>query len=207
MNDSLVRKFCESRHRWLIVATATGLVALAALLPMVDDFFDKRTSRSELSEELAAAKLTAQALPAYEKQNAAMQQQLESLEARTVDEEGVARFRSKLVDVVRRESGCQIRRIEVGAPARRPWKEKDQPLGELASATVGAPTPFVLERRSVTLAVDGNLAAIQDFLGRLEKEQTLSHPRRLHMQAVSAGGDTVTLELELWLFALTRTAA
>jgi hypothetical protein len=206
MNDSLVRKFCESRHRWLIVATATGLVALAALLPMVDDFFDKRTSRSDISEELAAAKLTAESLPAYEKQTEAVQKELQSLEVRTVDEEGVARFRSKLVDVVR-ESGCQIRRIEVGIPTRRPWKEKDEPLAELAVPTAGAPTPFVLERRSVTLAVDGNLAAIQDFLGRLEKEQTLSHPRRLHMQAVSAGGETVTLELELWLFALSRTAA
>jgi hypothetical protein len=205
MNDSLARKFCESRHRWLIVATATGLVALAALLPMVDDFFDKRTSRSELSEELAAARLTAQSLPAYEKETQAVQKDLQALEVRTVDEEGVARFRSKLVDVVR-DSGCQIRRIEVGAPSRRPWKDKDEPLAELASPA-GAATPFVLERRSVTLAVDGNLTAIQDFLGRLEKEQTLSHPRRLHVQAVSPSGETVTLELELWLFALSRTAA
>lgn len=206
MNDSLARKFCESRHRWLIVATATGLVALAALLPMVDDFFDKRTSRSELSGELAAARLTAESLPKYEKQAEAVQQQLQALEVRTVDEEGVARFRSKLVDVVR-DAGCQIRRIEVGAPSRRPWKENDEGLAELAAPTGGAATPFVLERRSVTLAVDGNLAAIHDFLGRLEKEQTLSHPRRLHVQSVSPSGETVTLELELWLFALTRTAA
>ncbi|HEX6962390.1 MAG TPA: hypothetical protein VF175_11020, partial [Lacipirellula sp.] len=156
MNDSLVRKFCESRHRWLIVATATGLVALAALLPMVDDFFDKRTSRSELSGELAAARLTAESLPAYEKQTAAVEKELLALEVRTVDEEGVARFRSKLVDVVR-DAGCQIRRIEVGAPSRRPWKENDEALRESVVPAAGPLTPFVLERRSVTLAVDGNL--------------------------------------------------
>jgi hypothetical protein len=59
----------------------------------------------------------------------------------------------------------------------------------------------------VILTVDGNLPAVQDLLARFEKEQTLTHPHRLQMQAVSAGGETVTLELELWLFALSRTAA
>ena len=31
MNNSLIRKFCESRYRWPIVATATALLALAAV--------------------------------------------------------------------------------------------------------------------------------------------------------------------------------
>jgi len=204
MNDSLIRTFCESRHRWLIVATATGLAALAVLLPMVDDFFDKRSSRSELSEELVRARQTAEQLPTFEKQAAAVRQELEALEVRTIDEAGVARFRSRLVDVVR-ESGCQIRRIEVGAPTRRPWIENDKPLNETTSPDA-ARTPFVLDRRSVILSVDGAMAAVQDLLARLEREQTLSHPHRVHLQAGS-GGETVTLELELWLFALSRTAA
>ena len=49
--------------------------------------------------------------------------------------------------------------------------------------------------------------AVQDLMARLEQEQKLSHPRRVHLQAVTGGGETVTLELELWLFALKRTAA
>jgi hypothetical protein len=172
---------------------------------MVDDFFDKRTSRSDLTEELAAARLTAEALPAYEKQAEEVRQELEALEVRTVDEAGVARFRSRLVDLVR-ESGCQIRRIDVGAPTRRTWSENDDVLTE--SAAPGASgTPFMLERRSVVLAVDGSMPAVHDLLNRLEKVRTLSHPHRLQMQGASAGGDTVTLELELWLFALSRTAA
>jgi hypothetical protein len=206
MNDSLIRRFCESRHRWLIVATATSLVALAALLPMVDDFFDKRSNRSELSESLAAARRTAESLPEYEKHAESIRTELAALEVRTVEEAGVAHFRSRLVDVVR-ESGCQIRRIEVGPPARRPWKENDNALSEESTPTGHGATPFLLERRSIILAVDGNMPAVQDLLARLGKEHTLAHPRRLQMHAVSAGGETVTLELELWLFALSRTAA
>jgi hypothetical protein len=205
MNDSLVRRFCESRHRWLIVATATTLLALVALLPMVDDYFDKSASRSEMTEELAAARLTAESLPAYEKQAEGVRAELEALEVRTIDEAGVAKFRSRLVDLVR-ESGCQIRRIDVGAPTRRPWSESDDVLAETGLPGAAA-TPFTLERRSVVLAVDGNMPAVHDLLDRLEKERTLSHPHRLQMQGASAGGETVTLELELWLFALSRTAA
>ncbi len=206
MNDSLTRKFCENRHRWLIVATATGLLALVALLPMVDDYFDKRSSRSELSEELAAARQTAESLPVYERQAVEFGKELAAIEARAVDEAGLARFRSRLVDVVR-DSGCQIRRIEVGVPTRRPWKENDEPLSELGEPTGEGATPFSLERRSVILAVDGSMSAIHQLIAELEKDQMISHPHRLHLQAAGGGGESVTLELELWLFALSRTAA
>ena len=205
MHDSLIRKFCESRYRWLIVATATLLVALAAVLPLVDDFFDKRTSRSDLASTLEEARRTAAQLPAFEKQVAEVRRQLTALEVRTVDESSLPQFRSRLVDLVR-ESGCQIRRIEVSLPAKRAWMNPDNPLAE-TQPTSGAATPFSLERRNVILAVDGAMTAVQDLLARLEKEQHLGHPRRLNMQPVSGSGETVTLELELWLFALSRKAA
>ena len=200
MNDSLIRRFCETRHRWPIVATATALLALATVWPSVDDYFDKQSSRSELSEDLVHARLTAATLPAFEKRVAAVRVELEALEVRSVEDGSLARFRSRLVDLVR-ESGCQIRRIEVGAPTLRAWKQGDNPLDETASAEA-ADTPFKLERHSVILAVDGGMGAVHDLLDRLEKEQILSHPHRVQLQAASNGSDTVTLELELWLFAL-----
>lgn len=132
MNDSLIRRFCETRHRWPIVATATALLALATVWPSVDDYFDKQSSRSELSEDLVHARLTAATLPAFEKRVAAVRVELEALEVRSVEDGSLARFRSRLVDLVR-ESGCQIRRIEVGAPTLRAWKQGDNPLDETAS--------------------------------------------------------------------------
>ena len=205
MNDSLTRKFCESRHRWPIVATATVLVALVTLVPAVDDYFDKHNSRNDLADDLVGARQTAESLPAFEIRAAAVRNELEVLEGRSVDEDRLGRFRSRLVDLVR-ESGCQIRQIEVGSPTSRPWMQHDRPLAD-GAASQEALTPFFLQRRSVVLAVDGAMPAVHDLLDRLEKERTLSHPHRMHLQAVSAEGDTVTLELELWLFALARTAA
>lgn len=205
MKTSLARKFCESRYHWPIVATATALLALATVVPLVDEYFDNRTSRSELSEELAAARQTADALPEFEKRTAIVREELAALERRTVDDETLAAFRSRLVDVVR-ESGCQIRQIEVGEPTRRRWNQGDDPLKETDQAPgKGGATPFSLERRSVLLAVDGPMPAVHDLLSRLEDERTLSHPHRLQMQATSSGSENVMVEMELWLFALSRT--
>lgn len=204
MNSSLIRKFCESPYRWPIVATATVLFALAVVWPMADEYFDNRASRNELSEELVRARETAQALPVYERRSATVQDSLAALERRTVDEETLGAFRSRLVDVVR-ESGCQIRQIEVGSPTQRPWSEGDEPLAEGQAPGQLRGTGFSLERRSVTLAVDGAMPAIHELLSRLEEERTLSHPHRVQMQPASSGGEAVMLELELWLFALVRT--
>jgi hypothetical protein len=207
MKTSQTRKFCESRYRWPIVATATGLVALATVAPMVDEYFDNRNSRNDLAGELARARETAGALPEFEKRSATVGEELAALERRTVDDAGLAAFRSRLVDIVR-DSGCQIRQIEVGEPSRRPWRQGDDPLKEADQApTSGGATPFSLERRSVLLAVDGPMPAVHDLLARLEEERTLSHPHRLQMQAAATSGETVMVELELWLFALSRTAS
>lgn len=205
MNDSLTRRFCESRHRWLIVAIATVLAALATVVPSVDDCFNKRSSRSDLAENLVRARNTARELPKLEATAAAVGEQLAALEARAVGDDGVAAYRSRLVDMVR-ESGCQIRRIEFAAPIARVWKQGDTALVE-QPVGAGANTAFSLERRSVSLAIDGSMAAVNDLMARLEREQTISHPHRVHLQAVSTGGETVTLELELWLFSLRRKAA
>ncbi|HMP06466.1 MAG TPA: hypothetical protein PJ982_08970, partial [Lacipirellulaceae bacterium] len=200
MTNSPIRKFCESRYRWPIVATATGVFALATVCPAADEYFANRSSRRELSEELAHARQTAAALPKYEKRFAEVDRELTSLEQRTVDDATLSAFRSRLVDLVR-ESGCQIRQIDVGPPTRRPWKQGDDPLDEAASGSSGAAaTGFSLERRSVLLAVDGAMAALHDLLARLEQERSLSHPHRVQMQAAAAGGETVMLEMELWLF-------
>jgi hypothetical protein len=205
MNDSLIRKFCESRHRWPIVATATVLTALATVVPSVDDCCNKRSSRNDLVDKLVLARRNAQELPQTEAQAAQVAAELAALEARAVDEEDLARFRSRLVDVVR-DSGCQIRRLDIATPLARVWKQGDKALEEQPAGD-GADTPFSLERRSVVLAVDGGMAAVQDLMTRLEQEQTLSHPHRVQLQAAASGGETVTLELELWLFAFKRTSS
>ena len=204
MNDALVRTFCDSRQRWLYVIAAASIVAVATVLPAADDYLGTRADRAELSDELDLARQTAKNLPEFEERVAGVVDRLKAIEVRAVDETSLPIYRSRLVEIVR-EAGCQIRRIDVGPPTVRPWKTGDAPLKSTEGPEPpGAPTPFALERRSAVLAVDGPMTAIYDLLERLEKERTIGHAHQLSLQPVPGQENEVTLELELWLFALTR---
>lgn len=206
MNDSLIRKFCESRYRWPIVATATLLLGLVALLPQVDDYCDKRNSHNVLTEDLDLASETADSLPKFEGQVAELAQKLDRLEARAIDDQKIGEFRNQVVDVARK-AGCQVRRIEVANVVSRPWKENDRPVAGKRIPVIGRATPFVLQRRSVVLTVDGPMASIHQLLVKIQEENTLAHPHRLSLRSSSRSGMTTTLEIELWLFSLRRQAA
>ena len=201
-----LRRMTDHKYRPAIVIIVSFGIGLVTLLPLADEYEDLKQRSSDAETALAEARFVAQDLESFQRRVQSQVAQLEKLEARAVSSQRVHEFRNRMVDMVR-ESGCQIRRIEVGTPTRRPWKENDAPLSEAIRPPGEGDTPFSLERRSVILAVDGSMSSIHDLLGQLEKEQTLAHPHRLQLQAVSTGGDSVTLELELWLFALSRTAA
>lgn len=203
MNDALIRKFCESPSRWPVVAIGTTLLTLALVYPLADDYFEARSRLSDLQIQLVEAEITAAALPAEEEEVADLVAQLDALEQRALDGESVARFRSRLIELIR-ESGCQVRRLDVGDPQSRPWSTGDHVIDETKQAANLQPTPFQLERRSVLLAVDGSMAEVHGLLQRIESERQLAHPHRLQLISASHGGKTVMMELELWYFALAR---
>lgn len=203
MNESLLRAFCESRHRQLIVAIVTTVTALAVLVPLVDDYFDKRESRSTLTEELGRARETEKSLPAFEKRVAEMEEEVQALRERTVSDESVSQYRAELLELVRK-AGCQMRRLEVSPSTPRPWLESDDPLQATAPVPSAKKSAFQLERRSLNLSVDGEMTNIHNLLEQLEQDQTIAYPKRVQLHAAGGRGATATLELELWLFALSR---
>jgi hypothetical protein len=203
MNESLLRAFCESNHRQLIVAIVTTLAGLVVLVPLVDDYFDKRESRRTLREDLDRARETELTLPAFEKRVAELEATAQQLEDRTVSDALVSQYRTNLMEMVR-QAGCQVRRLEVGGSAHRPWLEEDNPLQATAPTPTANKTPFQLERRSLNLSVDGEMATIHNLLEQLEQDKTIAYPRRVQLHSAGGRGASATLELELWLFALIR---
>ncbi|MEM8944042.1 MAG: hypothetical protein AAGD11_02585 [Planctomycetota bacterium] len=204
MNESPLRKFCESRHRKLIVAIVTTLFGLLVLIPLVDDYFDKKRSHNTLTDDLDRARQTDDGLSANEQQVAEIVAKLEAIESRTVSTESVSAYRSKIVELVR-ASGCQVRRFDVSSPTLRPWLANDNPLESMLPPDAKKrKTPFALERRNVVLLVDGSMESMRELLGKLHDDDALAYLHRLGLQAASRGGDQVTMELEMWLFALGR---
>lgn len=207
MNESPIRKFCESPHRKLIVVIVTTLFGLLVLIPLVDDYFDKKESHSSLSENLESARLTESQLPEVEQQVGKILEKLDALESRAISNQNTSEYRSKIVELVR-GAGCQVRRFDVSNPIRRPWMKNDNPL-EVAVPKGGKhkKTPFAIERRNVILLVDGSMQSLRDLLGQLHKDESLAYLNRLELRSASRGSDQVTMEIELWLFALGRLKA
>jgi hypothetical protein len=204
MNETVVHKFCESPRRKLIVAIVTILLGVTIIIPLVDDYFDKKESRRALAEELDHARQTATLLPNLEKQVAEVVGQLTALEDRSVSEGTLSSYRNRLVDLIR-ESNCQLRRLDVASPTRRSWKNGDNPLAEGNSgSSPGNATPFFLEQRSIQLSVNGRTHDIYALLEKLEQDTTLAHPERIELHSDGLNSEMVTMELEMLLFALSR---
>ncbi len=203
MIESLLRNFCESSHRKLIVAIVTTLLGLAVLLPLTDDYFDERESRRALMDGLDRARQKEKILPAFEQRVAELEEKVSLLEGRTVSAESVSQYRTTLLEIIRK-AGCQMRRLEVGTPTRRPWMRNDDPLQSTAALGVTDKTPFQLERRNIKLSINGEMTSIHNLLDQLEKDKTIAYPHRLQLHSTGGRSTSATLELELWLFALVR---
>ena len=204
MNESPIRKFCESPKRKLIVVIATTIFALVVLIPLVDDYFDKKSSRSTLSDELDRARQTAKALAENEQEVAKVVEKLASIEARTISGDNLSSYRNEVMKMVR-DSGCQMRQLEVALPSTRPWMEQDNPLeSKKSKSSKNEKTPFSLERRNVVLLVDGSMENLRELMGQLREDDSVAYLHRMELQSKSPGSEQVTLKLELWLFALSR---
>ena len=206
MNDSLIRTFCETRYRWPTVAGATLLLGCAVLFPLVDEYCDKRTNCNVLTGEIAQARQKARAIDSYRSQLADLDVKLAALEARTVGPAQTGEYRNQIVELAR-QCNCRIRRIELGASDARPWKEKDRAIDyQGARKDAGAPTSFSLLRNTMAVTVDGAMPNLQTFLKLMVEQKKLVHPHRVELHRASRDGKQVTLQLELWLFTLERTA-
>ncbi len=200
--QELIDRFCDSPRRWLIVTGATFLVALATVLPQVDQYLSLRAEIEEQREQLAEAEQTATQLPHFRQTAKRTGAELGQLEDKTLPAQRVAAFRSQLVDLVR-ESGCQVRRIGVGNVRTRNWRENDHPLAD-SKANGGKKTPFELETRPVSLSVTGGMNELRDLFARIEKHGMMMHAHSIDLRPTGRNSRVVQMEIELWCFALTR---
>jgi hypothetical protein len=204
MSHELLRKFCESRHRSLIVIAGTFVAGLLLLLPIVDAYYAGRDEKNGLQAELDAAKRVAADLAKYEQRATEKVAQLAAMEARTVDDDSLPMLRGRLVDLAK-ETDCIIRRLTPGAASKRPWAAGDDPLAQRAPSQLEQnSTGFVLEWRPVNLSLSGTSDNLRAFLDRLTSMAMFMHTKSLDIYPASPSRQSLTMDLELWYFTLTR---
>lgn len=208
MIERILRAFCESRYRWLVVTAGTFAVGLVLIMPLVDAYNAEREEKAALLAELAAATQVAGMMDQLEARAIDKSAQLAAWEARTVNEQSLPALRTKLVEMAR-EARCSLRRINVGSPSSRPWHVGDQPIaaGRVAGAKPAeTATGFTLQWWPVTVSLSGSDGNLRTLLERLESDGMLMHTRHFEMRPAGAGRGTVELDMELWYFNLERGA-
>ena len=204
MIEQTLRRLCESKHRWLIVIAGTFAVGLVLVLPLVDAYSAGRAEKETLQAELESAKQVAAGLEQFESRVVEKLAQLEAIESRTVDEASLATLREQLVDLAK-QSGCSIRRLNVGSPSSRPWAPGEDPISPSADAKQKeSNAKFMLEWRPVSLSLNGPSASLRQMLDRVVGSGMLMHAKSFEMYPASPTRQTLTLDMELWYFTLVR---
>ncbi|TWT97867.1 hypothetical protein Pla108_20210 [Botrimarina colliarenosi] len=205
MIQTIAERLAASPHRWLIVTAVTCVLALASALPQVDLLIAERSERSELQAELTQAEASAAQLPVYEREYSAKEQKLERLRQRVVDESQLASLRTWLVDAAR-QSGCQVRRIDLANPSLRPWSDDENPISPTGPTNKSKATPFQLQTRAVTFSVTGSSNELVALLKAIDVDRRLKHASNIELKPMARNAQELQLELTLWYFALVRTS-
>ena len=203
--DDLIVKVCEDRRSWLFVIVGTLLLGLVFVMPAVDEYIALCSEKSEITDKLASAEESARLLPGYEKRYAEQASAAEEQRNKTLHEGNEADFRNTVVKLVR-DSGCQLRRLNVSSPKVREWGQADNPLENTFNRKL-KPTGFQLERRQVTLSLAGTAASVRRLVETFEKQDKQVHVQALDLRPSAGDGSRVELSLELWYFTLVRKTA
>jgi hypothetical protein len=206
MIEPALRRFCESRHRKLIVIAGMFVVGLVLIMPLVDLLRAGRDEKEGLLAELDSARNVAADMKEFETRVAEKLTQVKGFEARTVDDESMPALRGKLVDLAK-ETGCSIRKLNVGGMTSRAWKPGESPFTQVPdkrSADAAAGPSFQLEWRPVSISLSGTSTSLRSMVERVAASGMLMHTKSLEMYPSSLTRQNLTLDMELWYYTLAR---
>lgn len=206
MIEQALRRFCEFKHRKLIVIAGTFIVGFVLVMPLVDAIRAGRDEQETLLIELDSARNVAAQIQGFETRVAEKLKQLKGFEDRTVNDDSMPALRGKLVDLAK-ETGCSIRRLNVGATSSRAWKPGESPFTPTSEKKSTEPTTgpnFQLEWRPVSISLSGSSASLRSMVERVAASGMLMHTKSLEMYPSSPTRQILTLDVELWYYTLAR---
>jgi hypothetical protein len=207
MIEQALRRFCESKHRKLIVTAGTFIVGLLLVMPLVDAYSAGRDEKEGLLTELESARSMAGELDKFEKRVAEKLAQLQVSEAHSVNDESMPKLRGQLMDLAK-ETQCSIRKLNVGGTTSRPWQLGANPIDPTADKKVAdANSPYKLESRPISISLSGTRAALQSTVERLAASKMMMHIKSLELYPSSPNRQTLTMDMEIWYFTLARKGA
>jgi Tfp pilus assembly protein PilO len=176
------------------------------VLPLVDVYSAERKEKAALLAELESASQVAKMIKQLETRVAEKTALLGTLESHAANDQTLPALRSRLVELAR-ETGCGLRRLNVGTMSSRPWQEGDDAVAAAVVTSTKRPgerTGFVLQWWPVSVSITGTNSSLRSFVQRLEADGNLMHTKLFEMHPSGVGRAAVALDLELWYFNLAR---
>lgn len=197
-----IRSVAESRYRWLIVTGGTFAVGLVLIVPLVDVYRAESAEKKALLAEVGAASQISAQLDKYKGRVDERVAELDALEARTVDDGRLPALRDQLVELAR-QTGCSLRRLNVGETMSRPWYANDTPTDQRPDAKGReSQTNFTLQWRPVSISVSGSVADLRNLLEKIKAENMLVYTKSFEIYPSSVGRKSLTMDMDLWYFTL-----
>lgn len=203
MVESLLRRFLEYEQRRWVVIIVSLVIALAAILPLADEYTALCEEQSRLELLVDSTRLMVKNLDGLEERARQQTKALEQLDVRGVSNRDIQRFRS---DVVRwaKTAECRVQSIRVDSSRSRPWRENDQPLEFRTKRKTDKETPFLLTTQTFSVSIAAPLAQIKDFMNQMHADKRLIHVKGFNLRSLPGGSAVLVLELDLMLFDLTE---
>ena len=203
MVESLLRRFVEYEQRRWVVIILSLTIALAAILPLADEYTALCEERSRLESLIDSTQLLVQNIDGLETRAREQAEALAQFEVRGVSHQDVQQFRS---DVVRwaKTAECRVQSIRVVSGRSRRWRENDQPLEFRANGKTDKETPFLLTTQTFSVSIAAPLGQIKDFMNKMHADKRLIHVKGYNLRSLPGGSTILVLELDLMLFDLTE---
>lgn len=206
MIEPVLRQALQHPKKRYGVIILTLLTMLVAVWPAVDEYNAARRRTSDAHTEFEEAEQTIAKLPQYKQLHERKLADVSLLDKRVVPEKAAKELRDWLIQLGR-DTGCTVRKSNLGDAAPRPWKEDDHPLHGTRQQGPDSNTPYQLETRQLTLSVVGPMSGLYSFLDELHKVDKLIHSQSINIKSLSEDGSTASMNMNLKLFDLTRIPA
>lgn len=191
----------NNRATRVIVASGSLLAIVLIGIPWVDEYLRLRRDAVELTElESRLVKNQARDLQ-LDRIEPVMNQELNSLLARSTNPTKLNVIRESLIRVVR-GAGGRLRRLEIADGKTRPWAiEEDDPRHE-SMPLYGEESGFVLHKHAVELHADGSLESVRQIIRDVFDQGWLMTTTGLTARPTGVKDSPVTLEIHLVLFGI-----
>jgi len=203
MVGQLLRRLAEHPRGRVFVIILSFVIGLVLVWPLADEYSALAENREKLVTDLYDTQLEGDRLTDFERRVGETTRKLGELEARAVGEDELAEFRGRIVELAR-QAGCQVRRINASSAKARSWRENDHVVELPKGSQDNKETGYELKTQSFVVTVGGTLPNLQRFLAALHAQRNLEHVRSFSLRPEGADRKEIVLDLELWLFDLSR---